>query len=855
MGIRGSFLRSAKRCVLAIAALLHATAAYADDFSILYHERPGAWIVPPDETSKSSTVQSAKPADDSVLSFTAFGRVFRARLERNDLLLRGLSSDARSSLSGIEVFRGDLVDVQSSWVRFTRARNEISGAIFDGVELFAIDSAIRLRPHLKLAEPLPYTGPIVYRWRDTTGTLTDELRGSVRTGSTEAPSAYAAAAGVLDPGRRLDLGLVADGEYSYKTGSAGAAGEALRSANLLDGILVFELGLHVNVAELAVFTQEADPFTTSDPGALLDELAEYRATTAAQSVQDLTHLLTGRNFDGIIGIANLGTVCDARLGVSITESMPGTLRDALIMAHEIGHNLGAPHDNVAGPCLSTPPAYLMAPSFNSSQEYSACSIEQMQPKLTSACLDVLAPADVELRTLNAPTDTVVSETFQIKVALDNPSSADAHGVEVLVDGTNMTFSSLSNTATDGFSCTIVTPSSARFPKRVLASGESVVLEINARMVSAAPATVSIVLRSLSDPDTTDNTATYTIAVRPIVNLAVEFAPAPDLVRAGQTLDYSVTVRNDGTMTATNARALVTLPWHILNALNLSTGVGTCVLESDRYVCPLGSLAPGETRQLSLNLRAVDSVSPALTSVAYVQGSVIVEAVADQPNYISSWRNKLITVAESVTELQATGPRGLQFVVGTPVEFTINLANAGPDVATELVFVLNQSGFAEQGLTDAEITSNLGTCRMFNRSALWGDCRVPTLAVGEQLAVTIRATASRLGLFQVSTRTELRAYDPQPDNNDVRTSYSVVTASVAQPPVPVPPPSTTPPSTAPPATSGGGGGAADPIWLAVLAFALALRIARYRAARGARLADETHVERRARARLTPGNTAK
>src|SRR5688572_21507837 len=207
MGIRGSSLRSAKHCALAIAALLHATAGYADDFSILYHERPGAWIVPSDETSKSSAVQSAKPADDSVLSFTAFGRQFRARLERNDLLLRGLSPAARSSLSGIEVFRGDLVDVQNSWVRFTRAGNDICGAIFDGVELFAIASAVRLRSHLKLSEPLPYTGPIVYRWRDTTGTLTDELRGMVGTGSTEAPSAFAAAAGVLDPGRRLDLGL------------------------------------------------------------------------------------------------------------------------------------------------------------------------------------------------------------------------------------------------------------------------------------------------------------------------------------------------------------------------------------------------------------------------------------------------------------------------------------------------------------------------------------------------------------------------------------------------------------------------------------------------------------------------
>ena len=58
---------------------------------------------------KSSAVQSLKPADGSAFSFKAFNRQFRARLERDDLLLRGLSSEARSSLAGIDVFRGELV--------------------------------------------------------------------------------------------------------------------------------------------------------------------------------------------------------------------------------------------------------------------------------------------------------------------------------------------------------------------------------------------------------------------------------------------------------------------------------------------------------------------------------------------------------------------------------------------------------------------------------------------------------------------------------------------------------------------------------------------------------------------------
>jgi uncharacterized repeat protein (TIGR01451 family) len=819
MSSRGRWPRIVKRCALAVVAL-HAPAGYADEFSILYHERPREWSVAPDTTSKSSAVQSLKPADDSVLSFTAFGREFRARLERNDLLLRGLSPERRASLRGIDVFRGELVGLPNSWVRVTRTGSDISGAFFDGVDLFAFDSAVRLAPHLKLPEPVPYTGPIVYRWRDTTGTLIDELSGLAAPGSTASPPPLAAAAGVLDPGRRLDLGLVVDAEYSHKTGS-GAAGEALRSANLLDGIMVFELGLHVNVAELAVFSQENDPFTATDPKALLDELQEYRATTPTQSAQDLTHLLTGKDFSDIIGIATLGTVCDARLGVSITESDPGTLRDALIMAHEIGHNFGAPHDGVPGPCVGAPPDHLMAPSFNSSQKFSACSIEQMQPELTSACLDVLAPADVELRTLSAPTDAVVGEVFNIRVAIDNPSAADAYGVELTIEGSNVAFSSLQNAAPDGFACSTDAPTSARCRMNVLSSGRSVELQINAQTLFADPSTLRLIVRTLHDPDLTDNAVAYTLAVRPIVDLAVDFASAPEFVRAGQELDYSATVRNKGTITATNARAVVSIPLHLFNVLTLSSSVGTCARDAfDRYVCPLGDLAPGAIRSLALRLRAVDTIFPVLSSLTYAQGSVEIQAASDQPNYSYSARNELIVVAESVVDLQTTGPRPPLFAMNTPVEFSFTVTNAGPDVATDVVLV--NPGFAEHGLTDGVVTSDVATCQVPDRSTLGFTCRVSTLAVGQTFVVTVRGTGSRIGLFSVATQAEVRAYDPVADNNEGRSSYSIVMPSAAQPPTPPPQPSSGSSASAPASSGGGGGGSTDPMWLTLLMLGLAAR---------------------------------
>src|SRR5262249_39589951 len=46
--------------------------------------------------------------------------------------------------------------------------------------------------------------------------------------------------------------------------------------------------------------------------------------------------------------------------------------------HELGHNLGAPHDGEAGSaCAATPTAFLMAPTVNGSGTFSDCSLTQL----------------------------------------------------------------------------------------------------------------------------------------------------------------------------------------------------------------------------------------------------------------------------------------------------------------------------------------------------------------------------------------------------------------------------------------------------------------------------------------------
>jgi len=97
----------------------------------------------------------------------------------------------------------------------------------------------------------------------------------------------------------------------------------------------------------------------------------------------------------VIGIAFLSGICTTS-GVGLTQAGGRGTFGALTAAHEFGHNFGAPHDNQAGSaCATSPGTFLMNPSINGSDQFSQCSVQQIQNVLSvrNACLvDVDVPA-------------------------------------------------------------------------------------------------------------------------------------------------------------------------------------------------------------------------------------------------------------------------------------------------------------------------------------------------------------------------------------------------------------------------------------------------------------------------------
>ncbi len=92
-------------------------------------------------------------------------------------------------------------------------------------------------------------------------------------------------------------------------------------------------------------------------------------------------------------MAYLGVLCSTSFGYGVSEVRSNSQIAALIVAHEMGHNFGAPHDG-ADACAAQTGTWIMNPSISTAAtQFSPCSVTQMSDDVNAAtCLVPLATA-------------------------------------------------------------------------------------------------------------------------------------------------------------------------------------------------------------------------------------------------------------------------------------------------------------------------------------------------------------------------------------------------------------------------------------------------------------------------------
>jgi len=590
--------------------------APAGEVRILNHDELGALDLRSAGKPVSDLAQFRKTARPDGLVFVAFGRQFQLRIEDNAALLSA-AIRTRTDVDDTTPYRllkGHLQGQPDSWARLTLVGDRIQGVIWDGQEMYSIAPTADVAS--ALVQPSdPAGGHVIYRLADmivTPGTM------GCGVGADSAPPVSAALAydqlvteleqlaetAALGASLELELSAVGDGPF-VETFGAGSEAALLARFNIVDGIFSEQVGIQIRVTEIQLFQPGDDTLSASEAGALLDQLTDLRTATPALQATGVTHLFTGRNLDGItVGIAYLGTLCNSRFAAGLSEARRNETSDALIATHEIGHNFGAPHDGDPDEaCANTPETFIMAASGTGSNQFSACSIQQMRPTIdNAACLNALSAVDVGVSHSPTATTGLVTRAVTQAVRVTNGGTEAASNVSLDVDipaGLEV----LSNAPSAGNCAPAAGGLSCSFGTVQPGADASVLLGLSSD--TADSYTLSSTTQADGDNTPNNNTATGRVTIQPAVDLGLSFAGGNVNIARNSTASTALTVSNSNVGPASVVALTVDAP----TGLTIPGGnpsAGNCTVATSRLTCQIPNIAAGASANVTIDLIAVQT---------------------------------------------------------------------------------------------------------------------------------------------------------------------------------------------------------------------------------------------------------
>jgi hypothetical protein len=698
--------------------------------------------------AQAPSIQYAEPIalalKAGAAQFDAYGRRFSVTLTDNDRVLGKLSAQRKSELTRYRLLRGSLDGVPGSWVRLTEFSGGVEGAIWDGYDLYTVTRYERIAPYLTSGLDVSPGQTVVYRLSDSRDVLprdycalAGDTAGDARSKVANGLDQYQAVVHGLEVGlilpsitRQIEISLIADGDFQAAE-SADPTGAMLARLNIVEGIFSEQIGLLVLATDVRLIPAGSDPFTSTKGATLLEQLGTYRSATPAVRARGLAHLMTGKDLDGTTaGIAYVGTVCDVERGASLSSRSFGTTISALIMAHEIGHNLGAEHDGEPGTsCASVGGGFIMAPSVSGYTTFSQCSIDTMRPVIAAAsCITAAEYADVSLDTDLTPVagEGGVPFTLPFQVhSSGNIAADDAVLTVTLPDNGALAATLAIDSASSTLGSCSVSGSVATCTLGSMAAGTSAQVNVVAHGNSAATFSALVQVTASNDRLTSNNNRQMAVSIRSGVDAAVVLSTNAAEFAPGAPIEVYADVSSLRAMAVRNAILSLNLNQAVVSA---SIPGGVCTANASSVTCTLSELPSGTTRRLTV-LATAQAAGP-----LFAAANVSVAGDGDFTNNNAS--TTAWVQAERDVELTA-GAAGVDLGVGTVYEVPYTVRSRGPQPTGDVTLTISIPSTA---LVVDSIDAGGAACTQ--PDAITWRCALGSLAPGATRAVRLRVHAAR-----------------------------------------------------------------------------------------------------------------